>query len=133
MEWTEDSESGLPEIDTQHRHIFTLISLVNEVSGPNHQAELRKVIDEVERYTREHFDHEAHLMATYDYPESARHLADHEALLAELQRYKDNKVFNATQLARVLNNWLVSHTLMQDRPLARHVLKCRAEDTGPSA
>jgi hemerythrin len=127
MEWTEESESGLPEIDIQHRHIFTLISRVNEIDEQNSGAEIRKVIDEVERYTRKHFEREDSLMATYQYPESTRHKADHEALLLELQRYKNNKIFNSTQLTRILSNWLVSHTLMEDRPLARHVLQCRAD------
>jgi hemerythrin len=55
-----------------------------------------------------------------------RHAAEHATLLREVEGYRDNAVFGARQLNQVLCNWLMSHTMMEDRPLAHHVLQLRA-------
>lgn len=123
MEWSQDFESGLPEIDDQHRHIFELIHRVHVgVDRPS----IREVLVELEQSTRHHFDCEERIMVEYEYPEVARHAAEHATLLREVEGYRDNAVFGARQLNSVLCNWLMSHTMMEDRPLARHVLQLRA-------
>lgn len=123
MEWSQDFESGLPEIDGQHRQIFTLIQRVHlGVDRPG----IRDVLVELEQSTRQHFDHEERIMVECNYPALTRHAAEHATLLREVERYRDNAVFGARQLNQVLCNWLMSHNIMEDRPLAQHVLQLRA-------
>lgn len=126
MEWVQDFESGLPEIDVQHQHIFTLIERIRDVEKRSGRSGVRDAVIELERVTRAHFEFEERLMVAYDYRDSAKHAADHESLLREVQSYQDNTIFNARQLTLVLFNWLVSHTMMEDRPLALHILRLRA-------
>lgn len=123
MEWSQDFESGLPEIDGHHRQIFAAIQRVQD--GVDRSA-IRDVLIELARLSRDHFDSEERIMAEYAFPERARHASEHAALLREVQSYQDNVVFSPRQLNQVLCNWLLSHTVMEDRPLARHVLKRRS-------
>lgn len=123
MEWSQDFESGLPEIDGQHRDIFALIQRVHVGSD---RSGIREVLVELELSTRHHFDCEERLMAHYNYLDLAKHAADHAKLLLEVRGYQDNATFTPRQLNQVLCNWLMSHTMMQDRPLAKHVLQLRA-------
>jgi hemerythrin len=125
MEWNEDFDTGLPDIDVQHRYIFTLIQRIYYLDNHADQSAIRQVVIILEHLTRCHFDCEELLMATYDYPESVKHVADHSKLLVELQGYQDKAVFSARKLALVLSNWLTSHSMLRDRQLAVHVLRLR--------
>jgi len=130
MEWCQDFESGLPEIDGQHRQIFDLVQHVHAgVDRPG----VREVLVELEQSTRHHFDCEERIMVECNYPALTRHAAEHATLLREVEGYRDNAVFGARQLNQVLCNWLMSHTMMEDRPLARHVLQLRASATDITA
>jgi hemerythrin len=65
-------------------------------------------------------------MASFGYSDLARHAAEHAKLLLEVKGYQDNTVFNARQLTLVLSNWLMSHSMQEDRPFADYVLRGRA-------
>jgi hemerythrin len=125
MEWSEDFESGLIDIDAQHRGIFERIKRTHQLDNQADRAAIREIIVELKRLTSFHFDCEECLMAEYEYPDAAKHLAEHDNLLDEVQSYEDNGVFSTRQLALVLSNWLISHTMMEDRQLALYVLQHR--------
>jgi hemerythrin len=128
MRWDQNFESGLSEIDAQHRAIFALVQRVEGLEDHTDRSDIRAVIVDLERYARCHFECEEYLMAAYDYPATARHIAEHENLLREVEHYRDSLAFRPRQLALVLGNWLISHTMLEDRPLALHVQRLRASD-----
>jgi hemerythrin-like metal-binding protein len=125
MEWSEDFESGLIDIDAHHRYIFAIIERARQLDNQADRAAIRNIVVDLGRLTRFHFDCEECLMVEYNYPDSAKHLAEHKKLLNEIHSYEDNAVFSTRQLALVLSNWLISHTIMEDRQLALHVLRHR--------
>jgi hemerythrin len=122
MEWSEDFESGLPEIDGYHRQAFALVQRVRE--GVDRSV-MRAVLAELEQLTSDHFDFEARIMQEYAYPGTQRHVADHGSLLREIQGYRESTAYSPRRLNLVLRNWLQSHTIMEDRRLAQHVLHVR--------
>jgi len=132
MEWSQDFESGLADIDVQHRYIFALIQRVNQLDDGIDHVELRDAADEIGRLAICHFGCEEQLMAAYKYPETPRHTAEHEKLLAVVREFQRSDVYHARQLAMFLCNWLVSHTMLEDRHLALHVVKIRAKAMGMS-
>lgn len=69
-------------------------------------------------------------MVEYDYRDTARHAAEHAKLVLEVRSYQDNEVFSARQLNLVLCNWLMSHTMLEDRPLGSHVRQMRTNAGG---
>jgi hemerythrin-like metal-binding protein len=86
---------------------------------------IREVVLQLERLSRCHFVCEEWLMAAYDYPEYRTHVAEHANLVAEIRGYESNVVFRPEKFALVLSNWLISHTMQDDRPLANHILTLR--------
>lgn len=132
MEWTEDYESGLADIDVQHRYIFSLIERVSQLDDKVDRTELREVSEELGRLAICHFGCEERLMFSYGYPEAARHIAEHEKLSSEVRNFQHDDDFQPRQMALFLCNWLVSHTMLEDRQLAIHVLKVRAKAMGMS-
>jgi len=126
MQWEEDYETGLPDIDVLHRPIFALIQDVSSIDERANRSGIRDIIVELERLTHAHFAREESLMIANEYPSLAEHVAEHAKLLLEVQAYQDNTAFKAPRLSRVLSNWLMSDILMEDRQLALHVLRLRA-------
>lgn len=121
MRWCQEFESGLLAIDVQHRQLFSLILRLQEMDDSTARAQVRDVVVELVQLARCHFDCEEWLMSAYDYPEFLAHAADHSKLLHEIQGYRNNLVFRPEKLALVLSNWLISHTIQDDRPLVRHL------------
>jgi hemerythrin len=132
MEWSQDFESGLADIDVQHRYIFALVQRVNQLDDKVERAELREVAEELGRLALCHFGCEEQLMSAYDYPETPRHITEHRKLETVVQTFKHDENYHAHNLALFLCNWLISHTMMEDRQLAMHVVKLRAKAMGMS-
>jgi hemerythrin len=127
MRWSNDYESGLPDIDAQHRQMFELIKQIGTIDVEDDRSKTRELIVELERVARGHFAYEEQLMVDCNYPDLEKHAADHASLVLELVSYKENTVFGASKLALVLGNWLLSHVMMQDRPLAQYIAAVSSE------
>ena|ERR1039457_1825673 len=122
MQWSSDLEVGLPAIDVQHWHLFVIIQQIVPIDAHDEdRAAIRNVVIQLGRLARCHFDCEEWLMSTHNYPDSERHIIEHDRLAFEIDGYQDAPIFPPRKLAAILNNWLVSHTLMDDRPLALHL------------
>lgn len=132
MQWSQDFESGLADIDVQHRYIFALVQRVNQLDDSIEGTEVRQVADELGRLAICHFGCEEQIMAAYEYPAAARHTAEHQKLMDVVREFQRSGDYHAHQLALFLCNWLISHTMLEDRQLAEHVLKHRARAMGMS-
>jgi len=130
MDWNEEFESGLADIDVQHRYIFALIQRVNHLDDKIQSESLREIAQELARLANCHFGCEGQLMSAYEYPESDRHQLEHQKLLDVVYEFQRTGEYHARHLALFLCNWLVSHTMLEDRRLARHVLQQRAKVMG---
>jgi hemerythrin-like metal-binding protein len=132
MEWNEDFESGLADMDVQHRYIFALIQRVHQLDDATDRETLKEVAVEIARLAICHFGCEEKLMSAYEYPEANRHTQEHEKLLDVVREFQRANEYSAHHLALFLCNWLVSHTMLEDRRLAHHVLTFRAKAMGMS-
>ena len=122
MRWSQMFEVGIPELDAQHRQIFSLILRLNTLVEQRDRSPITQLIVELETLTRCHFDCEAWLIQKFSYPQSCNHSADHFNLLREIHGYQHSVLFSPQKLALVLGNWLISHTMQEDRPLVQHLL-----------
>jgi hemerythrin len=122
MQWSSEFEVGVSVIDVQHWHLFSLIQRVNRHESHSDPREIHDIVFQLGRLARCHFDCEEWLMDRHDYPDSDRHCAEHGKLVLEIKDYLNRHPFTPRQLAIVLNNWLLSHTLLEDRPLALYLL-----------
>ena len=132
MDWNEDFESGLADMDVQHRYIFALIQRVNQLDDATNKDALQDAAEEIARLAICHFGCEEKLMRAYEYPDADRHIREHEKLLDVVREFQRAKEYSAHHLALFLCNWLVSHTMLEDRRLAHHVLTFRAKAMGMS-
>lgn len=127
FKWNSVFETGLEEIDRQHRH---LVDLLNELSRNIEGAgagNVDRTLRDLAEYTVYHFASEERFMdANQLAPEfCSRHRATHAKFVAQVREWLDtgdgHQQLKPRQLLDYLANWLIFHILGDDRALGRQV------------
>lgn len=130
--WSDLFETGIAEIDQQHRHLVDLINHLAtdaESATPEHIDQSLKALAE---YTVLHFQTEESLMAaSHIVAAHADHHHDtHQHFIRQVTEWQLNRDnhqgINLQQLLEFLSNWLVFHILGDDQSLGRQLLAIRA-------
>lgn len=125
--WNSVFETGLDEIDSQHRR---LVELLNELSRNIDSAKpesIDRTLRELADYTVYHFASEERFMDMHHLaPEFCnRHRATHAKFVAQVTEWLDERKheqqLQPRQLLDYLANWLIFHILGDDRALGRQV------------
>ncbi|MBT3361899.1 MAG: hemerythrin family protein [Rhodospirillales bacterium] len=127
--WGPDFQTGIAEIDADHRELFkiynNLVGLMEMGGGEEFIGEtLAELID----YTRIHFSREEELLATRGCPEDAmeKHRFEHQVLLDEISLLLDTDVTKrsnrlSNETLKFLGEWLIQHTQGTDKQCAAMV------------
>jgi len=109
-----------------------LTTRVKLLQGAISLPEYRPLIDELASIAMCHFSCEEQIMLAYDYEETPKHIREHTKLLLEVRKYQKSEIIEPKELFLFVGNWFVSHTSMEDRALAAHVIQRRATALGLS-
>jgi hemerythrin-like metal-binding protein len=130
--WSNLFETGIAEIDQQHRHLVDLINYLArdaENATPEHIGASLQALTE---YTVLHFQAEEHLMAAGHVAagHADHHRDTHQRFIRQvsewLERHGDHQGIDLQQLLEFLSNWLVFHILGDDQSLGRQLAAIRA-------
>ncbi|WP_316348006.1 GGDEF domain-containing protein [Desulfuromonas acetoxidans] len=120
--WNENFETGLDEVDQQHRHLVEITNRFGRILFDKNALckEMEEIFAELVSYTQYHFSEEENLMETIGIDE--RHVDYHKNehasfLQSVLHLYGESKLGRDTgkPLFEFLMNWLVYHILGSDR------------------
>jgi hemerythrin len=129
--WQDFYSVGVKEIDDQHKELFMLIKSVAEgMDSAGDVAAYRERLAALLARVREHFTDEEALLERRGYPKLAAQREEHRKLLAQLEeRMADNdSVLAAWQPAEsFFKDWLITHTLLEDRLFKDFLSAPRAE------
>ena len=131
--WHDSFNTGLPEIDAQHRVLVGLLNeLASHVAFSSDYSELGRIIDELLAYTDYHFRTEEAVWLEYlpDDPDTVEHLAGHHRFARVVRRLEiaqedQPRARVAEEALGFLARWLAAHILETDRHLAYVVLAMR--------
>ncbi len=120
IRWSERLNTGIPEVDDQHRRLVDLINqLFKAMQHGSNKTEVSKVVDELVDYTQTHFRDEEDLMRRHGYPGLSEHQRIHQTFVATVAKYaekiKGDTHLSATEVFSFLKDWLLSHIEKQDR------------------
>ncbi|HNY30345.1 MAG TPA: hemerythrin family protein [Fibrobacteria bacterium] len=121
--WDETMESGVPEIDRQHRTLFTAANELHEAilageGGGNFHA-IKHVFH---TETLRHFRREESLMRETGYPLEEAHRQEHRRFEDLLERMvSEEEAPTAFQVLQVLNSMIRGHIVEVDLPMLRWV------------
>ncbi|MDO5693271.1 MAG: bacteriohemerythrin [Pseudomonadota bacterium] len=119
LNWTPDLDTGIAEIDKQHRRIVDYINRLNELRQiqPPDREGLGEVIGEMVDYTMSHFAFEESLMESAGYLFSVPHKKVHDLFVrkvAEMQSRFDAGEDVTGELHGMLSRWLFNHIRNED-------------------
>jgi len=120
-EWDTRLETGIEEIDEQHKKLFWRIDhLELAIYNGNAVEELKNTMEYLDSYINEHLEIEEEYLKECSYHDFEGHVSQHEefrALCAELlSRYRDKGSDNylALDVDKVLRKWWENHILKMD-------------------
>jgi len=120
IEWKPSFETGIVEVDTDHRRLVALINELEAILAEGGEAaRIGAVIDALMDYADYHFKREEGMMRRFGYAELASHEDAHVQFGQFLGDLVGNCMLNPTlDTARVLQeylqHWLVDHILTED-------------------
>ena len=88
LQWVPELDTGIAEIDTQHKRIVDYINKLHELRQTHHRERLAEVIAEMVDYTISHFAFEEALMESAGYMFSGPHKKVHDLLPARWPKCK---------------------------------------------
>lgn len=123
IEWRKEFETGVPDVDHEHRELVNLINrLHEEMAAGAGKARVNDFLGEVFARIAAHFALEESIMRKHRYDEYAAHKAEHEALLDEIRDIMDsanNDTAYGEALSRTVRDWFVNHFKSKDARLHR--------------
>ena len=121
IEWRKEFETGIPDIDHEHRELVELINSLHAhmATGADH-SRAAAFLGEVFARIAAHFALEESIMRKHAYDEYEAHKAEHEQLLDEIRDIMDGATTGyATSLSSVVRDWFVNHFKSKDARLHR--------------
>ena len=120
IEWSSKFEVGIPEIDSDHSALVTLLNdLGHAIRSQVSDASQRRIATDAIRFLLQHFKREEVLLARHQHPLIAEHLQQHDrcaAAMIDLEA-RINKGLKMSSVAHFLHDWIVDHITDSDREL----------------
>ncbi len=124
--WNDSFETGLTDIDQQHRQLVALLNLLaSQVAYKSDGAQLRHILDELMRYTVYHFQAEEHIWHSHvaGTEEEIRHRQVHAGFIDTIRGLIDQQSVRpldelVQETLAFLASWLASHILESDKRMA---------------
>lgn len=125
IEWRKEFETGVAEVDHEHRELVELINAMHASIGANAAKEIvSDFLGEVFARISAHFALEETVMRTHGYDDLAAHKSEHEALLDQLRDIMDaydreGRASPDAALERAVRDWFINHFKTSDARLHR--------------
>ncbi len=127
--WRDDFDTGLADVDAQHRGLLDNINKLSQAIQKDETAVVGEVFDFLAAYGVEHFDTEETYMREYGYPFLAEHAHEHAAFVRSLLATKreilsgrHDMLLCLFRVHQFLYDWLISHSTRTDKHFAHFVL-----------
>ena len=123
IEWRKDFETGVADVDHEHRELIDLINqLHSELGSETGSAPVEAFLGEVFARISAHFALEESIMRKHGYDQYAEHKTDHEKLLDDIRDIMDDygsgKYMDyEAALSDAVRDWFVDHFKTKDARL----------------
>ncbi|MCT4542929.1 MAG: bacteriohemerythrin [Vallitalea sp.] len=126
LEWKEEYNLGVQEIDNQHKRLFDIAVNVGELTqeineGIDCYDDYMDILNELVEYTIYHFDYEEIYMKKNNYndDEFYVHQIEHKMFVKKLEEFKKtdfdtNQSENMDKMFAFLIDWIVHHIINVD-------------------
>ena len=134
LEWTTDYDTGIDEIDEQHKRLVELLNtLYTSFIEKNTDLTLVDILKELTDYAEYHFTYEEALFAKSGYPREEDHIQEHQELFNEIEAFKielERGHSITYKLMTFLRKWVSGHLLGIDKDYIPYIQN-KSEDCPP--
>lgn len=118
--FTEQFSVGVADLDDQHKKIMDYINQIHAaVKTDSSLDEIKNILGNLAKFTVDHFASEEKYFDQFNYPDSTKHKAIHEKLLAQVSdvvsRINAGEDVNLIEILIFLKKWLQHHILIEDK------------------
>jgi hemerythrin len=135
MIWTDDLNTGIPEIDRENQKIVSYINTLSDAKAAGDRSQLGTTLDNLLDYAVNHFLFEEHMLEEAGYEFRASHEAFHEMFAKKLAalrgRFGEGEDVH-DELVRMLSDWVNVHIRQEDQKYATVVQQTIEEEGGRS-
>ena len=127
IDWRREFETGITEVDHEHRELVVLINRLHaEIGSGASKEQVSTFLGEVFARIAAHFALEEAVMRKHGYDEYAAHKAEHEELLDEIRDIMDeheatSAADSSTALSGAVRDWFVNHFKTKDARLHKKI------------
>ena len=125
IEWKDEFDLGIEEVDSEHRALIALINALHDAmyAGAG-RGDIVEGISEIYTLVASHFQREEAFMRETRYMAYAEHKEDHEVLLDDLREILDQVRsgggYAEARLSSDLQYWFAEHFRTHDARLHQH-------------
>ena len=112
LAWQAHYDTGLPQIDAEHRDLLELINQLDHDRNEISPRSLGHQLAALDRFIRAHFEHEQALMAEAGYALIGAHRQLHNVFCRRLDQYRERHRRGENigmELHAMLQRWVVDH------------------------
>jgi len=117
IKWTDDLNTHIQVIDSQHKRIVEYINTLDDISSSHDRVQVEKLLGELVDYTLSHFAFEESLMEDAGYSFINGHKRVHQLFVRRVgdfqQRFKMGEDI-VDELLMMLTSWLINHIRSDD-------------------
>lgn len=123
IEWRAEFETGVPDVDHEHRELVDLINdLDAKIASGDERSRILEFLGEVFARIAAHFALEESIMRKHRYDEYQAHKSEHEQLLDDIRDIMDNVENDPSEdyraaLSGTVRDWFVNHFKTRDARL----------------
>lgn len=131
--WTDDLNTGIPEIDEQNRRLVEFINTLIAARETGDRTQVGNVLDQLLDFVCNHFMFEEHLMEQANYEFRAAHEKIHEIFAKRLAAFRGRFAEGENvcdELHAMLKNWMEIHIKQEDQAYAHSVQQVIKQEGG---
>ena len=122
------ADTGIEEIDREHRELLRLIQVVRGAAQMGNAAGsqrevVRTALSRVLAFSRHHFAEEEQLMHKIDFPDFLAHKKEHQTFIDRILSLQREKFAPSSDSLSALENWLLYHVEGSDSRIVSRLLE----------
>ncbi len=127
IEWSEEYSVNCSEIDEQHKVLFDLINQLYSKFSDTDKDTILDILNELYKYTDEHFRTEEVLFDIYKYPHTEEHKKEHKDFVDKVaeftKKFEEGDEMLTFDILFFLKDWIIEHILYSDRKYIDYLCK----------
>lgn len=128
IHWDSSYETGIDDIDRQHRSIVDHLTALSEhLQERFDQEKLKEMTGFLQGYIKEHFANEEAYMLRYSYPKLEEQQTEHQQFAAEVENFAKemeksggSRELAVTMLGKMVR-WVINHLKNHDGEMGQYV------------